>query len=110
MVSIHILKQNVIRLQVFDRPTAWIDRAQPRPIHAVGPSRCAADSIARGYDHAFDISSLNIVIAVHSALHVCRLIIIYTLWEALKAMEQVFQPITGANLKGNLKNGRIYLL
>jgi hypothetical protein len=78
--------------------------------YSVGPSRFAADSIAKDYDQSFNISSLNIVIDGHSSLHVCRLIITYTLWEAMKAMGQAFLPITEANRKGNLKNGRIYLL
>jgi hypothetical protein len=77
---------------------------------SLGSSRCAADSTAKGYDQAFNISTLNSIIAGHSALHVCQLIITYTLWEATKAMEQAFLPITEANRKGNLKNGRIYLL
>jgi hypothetical protein len=61
---------------------------------SVGPSCCAADSTARVYDQAFNISSLNINIAGHPALHVCRLIITYNLWEASKAMVHSFLPIT----------------
>jgi hypothetical protein len=76
----------------------------------VGPSRCAADSTARVYDQAFNISSFIVIIAGQPALHVCRLIISYTLWEVMKAMEQAFLPIIDANRKGNLKSGRIYLL
>jgi len=79
-------------------------------LRPVGPSRCAADSTARVYDQAFNISSFIVVIARQSALHVCRLIISYTLWEAMKAMEQAFLPIIEANSKGNLKSGLIYLL
>jgi hypothetical protein len=75
----------------------------------VGPSRCAADSTARVYYQAFNISSFIIIIAGQPALHVCRLIISYTLWEAMKGMEQALLPITEANRKGNLKSGRIYL-
>ena len=76
----------------------------------VGPSRCAADSTARVYDQAFNISSFIVIIAGQPALHVCRLIISYTLWEVMKTMEQAFLPIIDANRKGNLKSGRIYLL
>jgi hypothetical protein len=72
---------------------------------SVGPSRCAADSTARFYDQA-----LNIIITGEPALDVCWLIITYTLREAMKAVEQAFLPITEANRKGNLKNGRTYLL
>jgi len=81
-------------------PTAWIDRGCARSIHAVGPSRCAADSPARVYDRAFNISSFIVIIAGQSALHVCQLIISYNLWEAMKAMEQVFLPIIKGNRKG----------
>jgi hypothetical protein len=77
---------------------------------SIGPSRCAADSTARVYDQAFNISSFIVIIAGQPALHVCRLIISYTLWEVMKAMEQAFLPIIDANRKGNLKSGRIYLL
>jgi hypothetical protein len=79
-------------------------------IFYVGPSRCAADSTARFYDQAFNISSFIVIIARQSALHVCRLIISYALWEAMKAMEQAFLPIIEANREGNLKSERIYLL
>jgi hypothetical protein len=75
----------------------------------VGPSRCAADSTARVYDQAFNISSFIVIIAGQPALHVCR-IISYTLLEAMKTMEQAFLPTIEANRKGNLKSGRIYLL
>jgi hypothetical protein len=85
---------------------SWADPAKNR----VGPSRYAADSTAKDYDQTFNISSLNIILTGQSALHVCRLIITYTLWEAMNAIEQAFLPITEANRKGNLKNGRIYLL
>jgi hypothetical protein len=37
-------------------------------------------------------------------------IITYTLWETMKAMQQAFLPIIEANGKGNLKGGRIYRL
>jgi hypothetical protein len=77
---------------------------------SVGPSRCAADSTARVYYQALNISSFIVIIAGQPALHVCRLIISYTLWEAMKAMEQAFLSIIEANRKGNLKSGRIYLL
>jgi hypothetical protein len=77
---------------------------------SVGPSRCAADSTARIYYQAFNISSFIVIIARQSALHVCRLIISYTLWEAMKAMEQAFLTIIEANRKGNLKWSRINLL
>ena len=76
----------------------------------VGPIRYAAGSPAKDYDQSFNTSSLNIIVTGQSALHVCRLIITYTLWEVMKAMEQAFLPITNVNRKGNLKNGRIYLL
>jgi len=79
-------------------------------IFYVGPSRCAADSTARFYDQAFNISSFIVIIAGQPALHVCRLIISYALWEAMKAMEQAFLPIIEANREGNLKSERIYLL
>jgi hypothetical protein len=78
-------------------------------LRPVGPSRCAADSTARVYDQAFNISSLIVIVAGQPALHVCRLIISYALWGAMKAMEQAFLLITEANRKGNLKSGRIYL-
>ncbi len=77
---------------------------------SVGPSRCAADSTARVYDQAFNISSFIVIIAGQPALHVCRLIISYTLWEAMKTMEQAFLLTIEANRKGNLKSGRIYRL
>jgi hypothetical protein len=76
----------------------------------VGPSRCAADSTARVYYQAFNISSFIVIIAWQPALHVCRLIIYYTHWEAKKAMEQAFLAIVKANRKGHLKSGRTYLL
>ena len=76
----------------------------------VGPSRYAADSTARVYDQAFNISSFIVIIAGQPALHVCRLIISYALWETIKAIEQAFLPIIEANRKGNLKSGRTYLL
>jgi hypothetical protein len=57
-----------------------------------------------------NISSFIVFIARQSALHVCRLIISYNLWEAMKAMEQAFLPMIEANRKGNLKWCRIYLL
>jgi hypothetical protein len=79
-------------------------------LRTVGPSRCAADSTARVYDQAFNISSFIGFIAGQPALHVGRLIICYTLWESIKAMEQAFLPIIEANRKGNLKSGWIYLL
>ena len=81
-----------------------------RVMMSVGPSRCAADSTARIYYQAHNISSFIVIIARQSALHVCRLIISYTLWEAMKAMEQAFLTIIEANRKGNLKWCRIYLL
>jgi hypothetical protein len=83
---------------------------RPLLIWSVGPSRYAADSTARVYYQAFNISPFIVIIAGQPALHVCRLIISYTLWEAMKAMEQVFLPIIEANREGNLKSGRIYLL
>jgi hypothetical protein len=76
----------------------------------VGPSRCAADSTARVYYQAFNISSFIVVTTGQPALHVCRLIISYTLWESMKTMEQTFLPIIEANRKVNLKSGQIYLL
>jgi hypothetical protein len=79
-------------------------------LRLVGPSRCAADSTARFYDQAFNISSFIVIIAGQPALHVCRLIISYALWEAMKAMEQAFLPIIEADREGNLKSERIYLL
>jgi hypothetical protein len=82
----------------------------PLLIWSVGPSRCAADSTAIVYYQAFNISSFIIIIAGQPVLQVCRLIISYTLWEAMKAMEQAFLPIIEVNRKGNLKSGRIYLL
>jgi hypothetical protein len=77
---------------------------------SVGPSRCAADSTARVYYQAFNIRSFIVVIIGQPALHVCRLIISSTLWEAMKTMEQAFLLIIEANRKGNLKSGRTYLL
>jgi hypothetical protein len=81
-----------------------------RVMMSVGPSRCAADSTAIVYYQAFNISSFIIIIAGQPVLQVCRLIISYTLWEAMKAMEHAFLPIIEVNRKGNLKSGRIYLL
>jgi hypothetical protein len=81
----------------------------PPLILGVGPSRCAADSTARVYYQAFNIRSFIVVIIGQPALHVCRLIISSTLWEAMKTMEQAFLLIIEANRKGNLKSGRIYL-
>ena len=78
--------------------------------YCVGPSRFTSDSTARVYDQAFNISSFIVIIAWQPALHVCRLIISYTLWGAKQAMEQAFLPIIEANRKGNLKSGRTYLL
>jgi hypothetical protein len=52
-----------------------------------------------------NISSFNIIEAGQTALHVCRIIITYTAWEAMKAMEQALLTITEANRKGNLKTG-----
>ncbi len=92
-------------------PSAAPPQAPCLPLRgSVGPSRCAADSTARIYYQAFNISSFIVIIARQSALHVCRLIISYTLWKAMKAMEQAFLPIIEANRKGNLKWCRIYLL
>ena len=79
-------------------------------IFYVGPSRCAADSTARVNYQVFNNSSFIVVITGQPALHVCRLIITYTLWKAMKTMEQAFLLIIEANRKGNLKSGRIYLL
>jgi len=44
------------------------------------------------------------------ALQRCRLNTSYTPFEAVRAMEQALLPTIETNRKGNLKNGRIYLL
>jgi hypothetical protein len=104
------MANNAIHLSRHLKPLKLPIASCGQVIAGVGPSRCAADSTARVYDQAFNISSFIVIIAGQSALHVCRLIISYTLWEVMKTMEQAFLPIIDANRKGNLKSGRIYLL
>jgi hypothetical protein len=43
-------------------------------------------------------------------LHPYRLIINQTPWDSMEAMRQAFSPITEANRKEKMKNGRTYLL